>query len=75
MIGEKIVEVGWNRLAWPTIQPQTGVDPLGGGTRSSEYTEVSAGSHRPADDGALHNVALRRVTRDEEIAREEILLP
>src|SRR5947209_1030065 len=48
------VEVGWVRLAWPTIPPWTGVDPLGGGTRSSEYTEVSAGSHRPADDGARH---------------------
>src|SRR6266550_1277269 len=48
------VEVGWVRLVWPTIPPWTGVDPLGGGTRSSEYTEVSAGSHRPADDVALH---------------------
>src|SRR2546426_8688826 len=48
------VEVGWVRLAWPTIPPWTGVDPLGGGTRSSEYTEVSAGSHRPADDVARH---------------------
>ena len=48
------VEVGWVRLAWPTIPPWTGVDPLGGGTRSSEYTAVSAGSHRPADDVALH---------------------
>src|SRR5256714_949365 len=37
-----------------THPPWTGVDPLGGSTRSSEYTEVSAGSHRPADDTALH---------------------
>src|SRR6266702_2426524 len=48
------VEVGWVRLAWPTIPPWTGVDPLGGGTRSYQYTEVSAGSHRPADDVARH---------------------
>src|SRR6266536_3154731 len=54
IIRGETVEVGWVRLAWPTIPPWTGVDPLGGGTRSSEYTADSWGSHRPADDVARH---------------------
>ena len=36
-------------------QPHTGVDPLGRGTRSSQYTEVARGSHYLGGDGALHN--------------------
>ena len=70
--------MGWVRLAVPPSHPRQALTRLEGApatisilVQSGEVT-VQQMTER---NTSLHNVLLRRVTRDEEIAREEILLP
>jgi hypothetical protein len=69
--------VGWVRLAVPPSHPGQALTRLEGAPATisilvqSEEVTVQQMTER---DTSLHNVLLRQVTRDEEIAREALLL-